>query len=163
MNKPPDELRGNWSAELGGAETWRDLGKHDSWWEAGMALIEDEQCWVDLEKNPDEALPDNTEIDVGTMRRPREPETLIDADDVIDVIIDCGHDDYLLEIAEDYLQHVPMDAHESLTEMLRSTFARWLDRHGFRPTWFIVDKRWTVTAGEIRAKAKEMNEKANVE
>ena len=33
MNKPPDELIGNWSAELEGAETWRGLSR------AAIAII----------------------------------------------------------------------------------------------------------------------------
>ena len=51
MNKPPDEMKGNWSAELEGAETWRDMGKHDSWWEAGMALTNEELSdWISAAK-----------------------------------------------------------------------------------------------------------------
>lgn len=165
MNKPPDELRGNWSAELHGAETWRDLGKHDSWWDAGMALIKEELSdWRSIAKqhrfedrsHDDEIVPQNTKIDVAIVRRPREPEMLIDADDILDKIVQCDHEDYCMECAEDYLLNVPNDAKNSLTEMLRTTLARWLDRHDLRPKWFVVGERWTVTAGEIRAKAKEM-------
>ena len=165
MNKPPDDLRGNWSAELEVAETWRDIGKHDSWWEAGMALINEELTdWRSIAKqhhfedrsHDDEIVPSNTKINVAIVRRPREPETLIDADDILEKIVECDHDDYCMECAEGYLHSVPKDAKESLTEMLRKTLARWLDRHGLRPTWFVVERYWTVTAGQIRQKAREM-------
>jgi len=117
-----------------------------------MALIDDEQCW----DFPNETLPDDAKIDVGIMRIPREPETFIDADDILDKLVECDHEDYFLECAEYYLQHVPKDAKDELTFMFRNLFGQWLERHNLRPKWFVVGDRWTVTAGEIRAKAKEM-------
>ena len=166
MNKPPDEMKGNWSAELEGAETWRDMGKHDSWWEAGMALINEElsdwrsaakQHRIEDRSHDDEIVLHNTKIDVAIVRRPREPETLIDADDILDKLIECDHDDYCLECAVDYLHNVTKAQKETLEHALRTVVANWLNLYDLRPKWFVVDKRWTVTAGEIRAKAKEMD------
>jgi len=130
-----------------------------------MALINEElsdwrsaakQHRIEDRSHDDEIVLPNTKIDVAIVRKPRQPETLIDADDIIDKLIECDHEDYCLECAEDYLHNVSKEAKDDLTKAIQWQVEQWIYKWRLSPKWFVVDKRWTVTAGEIRAKAKEM-------
>ena len=161
---PPDDLRGNWSAELPHAESWRYLGgTFDTWWEAGLALIEDQmdEVWdggrkLDLRWRERISVPDETEIDVGIFRTPEPPEELICGDHIFDALCELEHEDYMMECAEGWLDNTPKLARDNLESVIRKAVGEWLDRHNLRPTWFVVERYWTVTAGQIRQKAREM-------
>ena len=162
---PPDDLRGNWSAELPHADTWRDLGgTFDTWWEAGLALIEDQtdEVWDEgrsIERRSREhiSVPDQTAIAVGRFRPPKPPEEVLWGEHVFDALCELDHDDYCIECAEGWLTNTPKPVRDDLESVIRKAVGEWLDRHNLRPTWFVVERYWTVTAGEIRAKAKEMD------
>ncbi len=72
---------------------------------------------------------------VGEHKPPTPPEQLIDADTVIEAVIE--QDEYCGEWSETW-----PDASEAqmieLTAELRKTFGAWMDKHGLRPTFFTV-------------------------
>lgn len=166
MNTPDETITSGWSAEIRWRESWRCVGgTFDNWWEAGMALIKEEcddrrlearELKIEDRSHDDEIVPDNVEIDVGIFHDPEPPERAVDAYCILDAPRDDWHEDYEVEPAEDWLSGVTKEQKDDLTEMVRAAVAGWLGRHKLNPMWKVVSRSWTVTAGQIRAKAKEM-------
>lgn len=167
MNTPDESIKEGWSVEFTGRYNWRDLGgTFDSWWEAGVALIESESddYWAEAralkiedQSHHTEVVPDNMAIDVGIFRDPEPAENLIRGEQIIDLMRESDADDYRLDGCgcEDFLARVTKEQEGELESAVRGAVERWLTRHELYPTWKVIGKSWTVTAGQIRAKAKE--------
>lgn len=73
---------------------------------------------------------------VGCKRKPRQPETFINADGMLDRLGE-GDEDWSSDWCEwDY------PTREQIAELqtqFEATMASWLDRHNLRPRWFMVD------------------------
>lgn len=76
-------------------------------------------------------------VQVGQFREPVMPESVIDADDLIEQII-C-QDDYNNDWGEDWPDDTEKQRDE-LTAAVRKVFGEWLDKHGLRPKWGMVDE-----------------------
>jgi len=72
---------------------------------------------------------------VGQKESPAPPETFIDADLVIEHVL-C-QDEYCHDFAEDTLSATKAQLDE-LTGDLRAVFGAWIDKHGLRPTFFLI-------------------------
>lgn len=156
---PPNDIKGCWAANWNEtAEAWESDGDFMNWWDAGMDLI-DEKIDEYRVENPDdrgsdsEIIPDSAELCVATTRKPKPPENLITAEDIA-LIIEQFNDrseDYIYEGCGCY-EYLTLtnDQEADLEASIRKAFGDFLDRHNLRPTWYVVDKHYKVTAGQVR-------------
>lgn len=85
---------------------------------------------------------------VGQYRDPVQPEEFVEASDIIDHVL-C-QDEYCGDWADGVLDCSP-EQKDELTAALRTTVGTWLDRHGLRPEFGMVDAntmRKIVVGGE---------------
>lgn len=62
----------------------------------------------------------------------------VDADRVIENIVDCDLDDEIAEWSEDYLLSVKQEHIDELQKELTDVFRKWENRHGYNNTSFVV-------------------------
>ena len=62
----------------------------------------------------------------------------VDADRVIEDIVECDIDDAIAEWSEDYLLDVKQEHIDELQEELTTVFRKWEKRHGYGNTSFVV-------------------------
>ena len=62
----------------------------------------------------------------------------VDADHVIEDVIDYDLDDEIAEWSEDYLLDVKQEHIDELQEELTAVFRKWEERHGYNNTSFVV-------------------------
>ncbi len=74
---------------------------------------------------------------VGQYHAPSAPEDYIDADDLIEKVL-C-QDEYCGDWADGCLDANPEQKQE-LTAAVRKVFADWMDRHGLRPAFGMIDE-----------------------
>jgi len=102
--------------------------------------------------SPEEAATEcieNDDVDscyVGEVIPPTPPETYIDVDAIIEHIQE--QDDYNMEFAEDWPDASAAQRKE-LDEALTAAFAAWLDKHGLRPTHYVVHNVKHMTRNDI--------------
>lgn len=87
----------------------------------------------------DEAISDAEDrrpLFVGQYQEPISPETFIDGEDLIDKVL-C-QDNYCGDWAEDCLD-CSKEQLQELTEIVRRVFGEWIDKHGLRPTFGLVE------------------------
>ena len=85
---------------------------------------------------------------VGQCRAPGTVE-YIDAALLIDRILE--HDDYGMDCAEHSLSYSQTQLDE-LTTTIRAAFTAWMDKHGLRPNFFVVDSSKTVEVPALTTK-----------
>lgn len=83
-----------------------------------------------------EAYPGDT-IYVGKGTPPIQPEAAWDADDWLDCVSNL--DDYCLDCADDW-NRATKEQRDELEALVRPILAAWLDRHGLRPTFVLINK-----------------------
>ncbi len=99
------------------------------------------EVYVGAYDTPEEAAsarcegPDGT-VRVGQYREPRTPESCVDGQDLIDMVL-C-QDDYDNESGYDELGATAAQVAE-LTDDVRRVFGEWIDKHDLRPTFGIVE------------------------
>lgn len=62
----------------------------------------------------------------------------VDADHVIEDVIDYDLDDEIAEWSEDYLSDIKQEHIDELQEELTTVFRKWEKRHGYNNTSFVV-------------------------
>lgn len=62
----------------------------------------------------------------------------VDADRVIENIVECDLDDEIAEYSEDYLLEVKQEHIDELQKELTDVFRKWEKRHGYNNTSFVV-------------------------
>lgn len=62
----------------------------------------------------------------------------VDADRVIENIVECDLDDEIAEYSEDYLLSVKQEHIDELQKELTEVFRKWETRHGYNNTSFVV-------------------------
>ena len=62
----------------------------------------------------------------------------VDADHVIEDVIDYDLDDEIAEWSEDYLLYVKQEHIDEVQEELTAVFRKWEERHGYNNTSFVV-------------------------
>lgn len=62
----------------------------------------------------------------------------VDADRVIENIVECDLDDEIAEYSEDYLLHVELKQIDVLQEKLTKAFREWEEQNGYKNTSFVI-------------------------
>lgn len=62
----------------------------------------------------------------------------VDADRVIENIVECDLDDEIAEYSEDYLLHVKLEHIDVLQETLTKAFREWEEKNGYKNTSFVI-------------------------
>lgn len=62
----------------------------------------------------------------------------VDADRVIENIVECDLDDEIAEYSEDYLLHVKLEHIDVLQEALTKAFREWEEKYGYKNTSFVI-------------------------
>lgn len=62
----------------------------------------------------------------------------VDADRVIENIVECDLDDEIAEYSEDYLLHVKLEHIDVLQEALTTAFREWEEKNGYKNTSFVI-------------------------
>ena len=83
---------------------------------------------------------------VGECVEPPAPEGYFDADDWIEHV-SC-QDEYSIDAADDWCRPT-REQREELNREVQAVMAAWLDRHGFRPTFFLIDNAVELPADEV--------------
>jgi hypothetical protein len=91
---------------------------------------------------------DRDSVWVGECVPPPQPETFLDAAYILEHV-QC-QDYYSGEYGEDW-PNASKDQEAELTEALQAAFAAWLDRHGLRPEFFMVENVREITRAELEA------------
>jgi len=94
---------------------------------------------------------------VGRFRDPIQPEDTLHARDILDNVL-C-QDDYCGDWAEGCLDPTLADLEELETAMSK-VFGDWIDRHGLRPTFGIIDNPEQVTEEMVHASGTTGNSEA---
>lgn len=111
---------------------------------------ENEWCWCIgenvgyPEKSIDDAIKDfietypAEELPMVRVGNPYYYVPTIDAERVIENIVECDLDDEIAEWSEDYLLEVKQEHIDELQEELTDVFRKWENRHGYNNTSFVV-------------------------
>lgn len=83
---------------------------------------------------------------VGECVAPPAPESYFDADDWLEHV-SC-QDEYSIDAAEDWCRPTREQRGE-LENEVQAVMAAWLDRHGFRPTFFLIENPIQVREDEL--------------
>lgn len=62
----------------------------------------------------------------------------VDANRVIENIVECDLDDEIAEYSEDYLLHVKLEHIDVLQEALTKAFREWEEKNGYKNTSFVI-------------------------
>lgn len=62
----------------------------------------------------------------------------VDAERVIENIVECDLDDEIAEYSEDYLLHVKLEHIDVLQEALTKAFREWEEKNGYKNTSFVI-------------------------
>ena len=102
--------------------------EYDTPWEALAAAQEEEK----------ESLPDETHtmVYIGVVGEKWKPE--IDGERIVDMLHEDAYD-FGGEVAENYLQGVPTDEINELTDVLTKAFCTWAAKHGYNPDFYPVE------------------------
>ena len=84
-----------------------------------------------------ESAKEHKEFWVGEARKPRQPESFIDIDYLLDGLGD-GDDDWCGDWSE--WDGPNREQADELEKEFKAVMSAWLDRHNLRPTWFCIDK-----------------------
>ena len=106
-----------------------------------FSISTDEVCYEGKYETLEEALQeashgyDYEEFWVGEIRKPRQPETFLDVDCLLDDIGD-GDEDWSMDCAN---WHISIEDRSDLKNRFEKQMTEWLDERSLRPTWFVVD------------------------
>lgn len=101
-----------------------------------FAISNDEEHFEGPFETMDEALSQGT-VWIGNTRPPRQPETFIDVDGMLDGIGD-GDEDWSMDCA-DWWNGPSKEQITELQKEFEVAMSSWLDRHDLRPKWFCVE------------------------
>lgn len=77
------------------------------------------------------------QVEVSIIEPVSNPESYVNSWDVLEAI-QC-QEEYSMDGAENW-PNATADQNDELTDMLRKTVAKWLDKHNLRPTFFVCSK-----------------------
>ena len=73
---------------------------------------------------------------VGEIRKPRQPETFLDVDHLLDDIGD-GDEEWSMDCCD---WDISIEDRSDLQSRFKKQMTEWLDERGLRPTWFVIDR-----------------------